>query len=143
MTVIVTSDIDFTRYGNVDADHIDFGFIQTGRYPTGQTAVEVATYNEFGTETIPERPFFRQALANLESNLLQELADEMRANPQLSLDANAIGKIGESAVSAVQERIVDLREPPNAPATVRRKGSSNPLVDTGFMRGQVTYEVDR
>jgi hypothetical protein len=33
--------------------------------------------------------------------------------------------------------------PPNSPVTVALKGSSKPLIDSGEMRGAVTYKVDQ
>jgi hypothetical protein len=32
--------------------------------------------------------------------------------------------------------------PPNSPVTIALKGSSKPLIDTGEMRGAVTWKVD-
>jgi hypothetical protein len=33
--------------------------------------------------------------------------------------------------------------PPNSPVTVALKGSSKPLIDSGELRGAVTYKVDQ
>ena len=51
------------------------------------------------------------------------------------------GLVGASAAAAVQHSIVRLREPPNSPYTIARKGSSNPLIDTGTMRTAVSWVV--
>ena len=57
---------------------VEIGFYDTARYPpvrTGKNGGQkqephpvtlVAFWNEFGTETAPERPFFRIAVANME-----------------------------------------------------------------------------
>jgi hypothetical protein len=45
------------------------------------------------------------------------------------------------AVGDIQHEITVLRHPPNAPATIRAKGSSKPLIDTGEMRQSVTYQI--
>ena len=50
-------------------------------------------------------------------------------------------RIGAVVAGAIQQSIRDLRDPPNAPATIERKGSSNPLIDTGFMRLSVSWRV--
>ena len=141
MTVQVVDNIDFTRYGNVDAKAVDFGFISGARYEDGQDVAAVATWNEFGTQDIPERPFFRQAVEEVAATLQNEIAEALRQD-NMNLDIESVNRIGERAVREVQESITQLADPPNAPATVRRKGSTNPLIDTGFMRGSVTYEVE-
>ena len=51
-------------------------------------------------------------------------------------------EVGAWAADILQQRIVDLKEPPNSPATIALKGSDNPLVDTGHMRQAVTWEVE-
>jgi hypothetical protein len=48
---------------------------------------------------------------------------------------------GEKAKAAIQEAITELKEPPNAPSTIKRKHSDNPLIDSGNMRQSVTYSV--
>ncbi|MDH7597550.1 MAG: hypothetical protein QHG98_07435 [Methanothrix sp.] len=42
---------------------------------------------------------------------------------------------------AVVKKILSNIPPPNAPSTVRKKGSSKTLVDTGAMVGAVTHRV--
>ena len=34
-----------------------------------------------------------------------------------------------------------MKTPENAPSTIAKKGSSNPLIDTGEMRSKVSHEV--
>ena len=49
--------------------------------------------------------------------------------------------IGVIAVGKVQQYMTDLRTPPNAHSTIAKKGSSNPLIDTGAMRQSVTHAL--
>ena len=42
----------------------------------------------------------------------------------------------------IVESITQLDTPPNTPKTIARKGSSNPLIDTGFLRANVTFKVE-
>ena len=60
-----------------------------------------------------------------------------------SVDDRLANQVGAYAAGEVQERITDLREPPNAPRTIEAKGSDNPLIDTGFMQRSVSWEVER
>jgi len=53
----------------------------------------------------------------------------------------ALETIGGYVVTHVQAYMVDLKTPPNAPSTIRRKGSSNPLIDTGQLKNSITWQV--
>jgi len=55
----------------------------------------------------------------------------------------ALGLVGEVMADAITQKIITLRTPPNAPYTIKAKGSSNPLVDTGQLKNSITYEVNR
>jgi len=45
-----------------------------------------------------------------------------------------LGKVGLLAQSQVRAKITAIKSPPNAQSTIDKKGSSNPLIDTGQMR---------
>lgn len=53
----------------------------------------------------------------------------------------ALNIVGLQAKAAVQQYMRDLRTPPNAKSTIRKKKSSNPLIDTGEMLNSVDYNV--
>ena len=53
----------------------------------------------------------------------------------------ALETIGGYVATHVQAYMVDLKTPPNAPSTIRRKGSSNPLIDTGQLKDSITWKV--
>lgn len=111
---------------------------------TDGNVIDRAAYNEFGTEHIPERPFMRSGLRDGVGELrrvskvaAKSVVDGRRTTGQ------ALNLIGIAGVGLIQERITDLKSPPNAESTVERKGSSNPLIDTGEMRRSVTHKVER
>ena len=134
----------------------DVGFFSTAKYSDGTPVAAVAAWNEFGTETIPERPFMRNAISGAERDLLPVLKANIDPK-EMRIDARTAGLVGEVMKARIQQSITTLREPPNAPITisggwmrsksgkpfrVKGKGSSNPLIDTGFMRASVAYKVD-
>jgi hypothetical protein len=53
-----------------------------------------------------------------------------------------LAKLGIVAQGDIQGEITSLMTPPNSPVTIALKGSSKPLIDTGEMRGAVTWKVD-
>ena len=50
-------------------------------------------------------------------------------------------KMGNVIQKDIRKKIRDIKTPPNAPSTIARKGSSNPLIDTGLLHQSVTYKV--
>lgn len=54
-----------------------------------------------------------------------------------------LSKAGMIGVNAARQWFFDPRNnwAPNAPSTIRRKGSSQPLIDTGSLRAAITYVV--
>ena len=52
-----------------------------------------------------------------------------------------LARLGQKVVGDVQQRMADGIGPPLDPETVRRKGSSTPLIDTGRLRQSIDSEV--
>lgn len=93
--------------------------------------------------TIPERAFLR--------NGYDENKDEIIKKAEALLGDVLGGTMSETQLfeivgllmkSKIQEYARDLDSPPNHPYTVDRKGSSNPLVDSGDMIGAIDYKVE-
>jgi phage gpG-like protein len=104
----------------------------------------IASVHEFGSMkvNIPERSFIRAGFdqnANKiqqKAQLLLEQVLTFRLSP-----SNFFDVVGEYAVGLIQEYITDLQDPPNKPGTIKAKGSSNPLIDTGRLRQSITHRV--
>jgi hypothetical protein len=138
--------IDKTKPGG-----IKIGFVKgLGKHPgSDATIAEIAAYNEFGTrdsnndELIPERPFLRttikEELHPVYLPLMEELL-QLVLNGKIS-EAQAVGLLGEKAVADVKNKIDAISEPPNAQSTIdKKRGSTNPLVDSGLMKQSVSWE---
>ena len=107
------------------------------------TIVQVATFNEFGTKTAPERSFIRSTMDDKRPELVKltkKLFNQMAAG-KMSTE-RALKILGIKIKALIQRKITTLRQPPNKPRTIRAKKSSNPLIDTGTMRQSVTYKVE-
>lgn len=125
--------------------------VQVG-FPAGEQSQEIlnrAVWNHYGTSgsgwggPIPERPFLSNAIRGNRTSYRQKLkgsaAKILRGE---TATRTVLSKLGILAQGDVQTEITNLIDPPNSPVTVARKGSSNPLIDTGEMRGNVTWKVD-
>lgn len=106
------------------------------------TVGDIATWNEFGTRTIPARSFIRA--------FVDEKQDEIRATAKGLLlqvvrgkltKEQALDQLGLWLQGQIQRRMAEGIPPPNAEATIEKKGSSTPLIDTGALRSAVTFKV--
>lgn len=86
--------------------------------------------------SIPARPWLVPGVTEGEKEYIDIIEDGIKDG--LSNDV-ILEQVGLIAVAKVQQKIVDVRTPPNAPSTIRKKGSSNPLIDTGAMRQSVSH----
>jgi len=102
---------------------------------------EFGTRDDAGNVLIPERPFFRSTDKKI-GKKIRKLVIKLRDKNTMVLDANGAYKIAAFHAGQIQEKITSMKTPPNAPGTVAAKGSSNPLMDTSFMRQSVTWEID-
>lgn len=111
---------------------------------SGLTVAQVAAANEYGTARIPSRPAFRRALDANRPGIRTRIDAEAGAvlDGTRTVD-QAFGRLGLYLQGLIRREIVALRDPPNAPSTIERKGSSNPLVDTGQYRQSITFQVVR
>lgn len=115
-----------------------------GKQKTPATVLDVAIWNEFGTSRIPPRSFLRAPF--------DERGDVWRGWWKTLWKAVARGDMapeqaaelfGMKIVGELQQRISDGIPPPNADSTVRQKGSSTPLINTGQLRSSITFKVVR
>ena len=126
-----------------DGPDVEVGFFATAKYPDGTPVATVAAVNEFGTDDghIPERPFFRNAIRKGKEPVREVLAENLDHRNGYALDRRTLELVGHQLTAEIKKSIVTLRDPPNKPATIKRKGSSNPLVDTSTMMRSVTHRV--
>lgn len=109
----------------------------------GTSLADVLAFQEFGTETVPERRPIRTTFETKRAELARicEAAAKRVVLHGMPV-AKAVGLIGAWGASAVKATITESDlPPPLAPATVEAKGSSKPLVDTGRLVGAITWAV--
>jgi len=113
-------------------------------YPDGTPTAMVAAVHEFGSPSrnIPERSFMRSAIEENQDKYI----DLAQAGLQRVIDGHMTlhqlgALIGQAAEDDVKSKITDLQDPPLKEATIKAKGSDNPLIDTGHLRQSIRYEV--
>ena len=120
------------------------GILQGSNDSEGASIAEYATYNEFGTEDVPSRPFmamsFDENVAAINSDFSRQskrlVTGEVTAEQALTI-------IGQKHAGRVQNTITGRNIlPALAPSTIAaKKGSTKTLVDTGAMANAVQIEV--
>ncbi len=87
---------------------------------------------------IPARPWLSPGVQSGNEEYLQIIAAAIDAGNPLR---QALEQVGVVAASKVQLYMTQLKQPPNAASTIKKKGSSNPLIDSGALRQSVTFKV--
>jgi hypothetical protein len=128
---------------------IKAGILEGSGSVDGVDIAEYATWNEFGVPgitqqwAIPPRPFVRgyvdnhgEKINSITDMLVKQVADG-------KIDAKtAVEKLGKNTKEGIKRYIKTASNHlPNAEVTVKRKGTSRPLIDTGKMRDAVDYKV--
>jgi hypothetical protein len=111
----------------------------------GATNAEIGFAHEFGNAHVPERSWLRQTfrdpkkreqLRALQVRLFRDLI-----NGRITV-AQAMGLLGAWGMGAIKATITrDGVFVPLKPATIKRKGSSKPLIDTGQFVGSISWAV--
>ena len=112
-----------------------------GASEDGTDLVDIAAYNELGTSTSPARPFMKQSFENHEKELQAACNVVNKTISNGGTAQQALDKLGVFCKGLVQQEIVDGGFEPNKPSTIEKKGSDQPLIDTGTMRQSVQYVV--
>lgn len=141
------------------------GFLPGTSYPDGTPVAAIAAVQEFGAvirkpaahgstshSIIPSRPFMRNAVAQdarkWKEVFRQAFMESLAANRQpdrllqtLHAPTAALQQTGQAMQASLTHAIQALHTPPNAPATIRRKGSYKPLEDTKTLLHSVSFQV--
>jgi hypothetical protein len=110
---------------------------------TDQPLAVIAAIHEFGLGDMPQRSFLRSAY---DENLpmIDKMIQRVANGAVFGLGTNAaLNQLGNVVQGMVQRKIVDGLFVPNSAATIKRKKSSKPLIDTGHLRQSIRYVIER
>lgn len=121
--------------------------LKTYRGPDGETEedpdvtlVEVAVALEYGDETTPEYAPYRTAAEADGPRWLKATRTRIQRFVKTGDAVSLETGLREVAVAMTQDQkatIVEIDDPPNSQETIDRKGSDNPMIDTGqFLNSQ-------
>lgn len=93
---------------------------------------------------IPERSYMRSGIKNNKKEIVQKTGKLL---PDVILhgvdEEKFLQSIGDEFAGLIQKNLRDLKTPPNSGMTKERKKSSNPLIDTGRLVGEIKARVVR
>ena len=112
--------------------------------PLAINMASLALIHERGSaaNNIPSRPFMKQTRQRAEgrfARLLRRLYKQVvdgKARP-----FEGLSKLGMAYEGEMKNTFTTGSFTPNKPATIKRKGSSRPLIDTGHLRQSITSKV--
>ena len=117
---------------------VDVGFFKgTHTYANGKDVTEVAKKNDKGIG-VPERPFIIPAAKKATNKTINITIQSIAGGMD---ESQALSRAGIMFKNAIAREITNIKEPPNSPYTIAKKGSSNPLIDTGKMRASVNWKL--
>lgn len=111
---------------------------------SGLTVEEIAILNEFGSQDqhTPERSFIRSTLRERQrriTNMMRRAVNRIVFR-NVPIDA-ALREIGQYTVDEIRKKIFSGVNPPNAPATVEKKGHGMTLRDSFILANSIGYEI--
>lgn len=127
--------------------YVKVGVLDDGRGAESRGGIsnaQIAAIHEFGSRDgrIPERSFLRSTFAAKKPEYLRDLKTLLlRVVEGRDSIERILNVMGAKIAADVKNRVTQgsAIPPPNAPATVKRKGSFRTLIDTGRMIGSVTW----
>ena len=119
------------------------GILQGSVDSEGASIAEYATYNEFGTDDVPSRPFMAMSFDENKADIETDFTRQSKAIVEGKRTADqALTVIGQKHAARVQNTITGRDITPKlADSTIKAKGSTKTLVDTGAMTNAVQIEL--
>lgn len=128
-----------TAYGFATAEDAAKGRV---RFLKGGSGFRVLGVTRPHIIKLPMRSYIRSTVDENQERYHQIAADLVGRIVEGDLDKfSGLSIMGQQIESDIKAKITNLRTPPLKPATIRRKGSDNPLVDRGILRSSVRFVV--
>ena len=104
-----------------------------------------ANFNEYGTNNIPSRPFFRTALNNNRKYIKEQLKELLgKVATGKMTGEKALKSIGLEVQGLIQNSIKNGNWEKNSSSTIKaKKGKGQELIETGSMLRAVSFEIRR
>ena len=126
-------------------NNVEVGLPDGGRHSgTDLSMHELGMVHEYGSPTrnIPARPFIGPPIKDNVEKYKRMMRDQaLKLIFRRTTLNNALSLVGEAGKADIQKYMLSASFTPLSAATIERKGSSKPLINSGQMRNAITYEV--
>lgn len=129
--------------GKADGMSVKVGVLGAAGVEGETSIVDIALIHELGAPRagIPERSFLRSTF-EAKSRQIGRLAEQMAKKAYEGQGVEqSLNLMGTYLVAEIRKTIAARITPPLKEATITRKGSDLPLVDTGQLINSITYTV--
>ena len=112
----------------------------------GITVFQIGMIHEFEKKkkNIPRRSFIRVPIENNIKEITKLIENNHKLVSENAMSAKvALDRIGIKAQNTIKESFRNNDWKANSRATVKRKGSSRPLIDTGQLIGSISFIVEK
>lgn len=116
------------------------------QHSEGLTVFQIGMIHEFGVpeKNIPRRSFIRVPIENNIKEITKLIEHNHKLVSENSMTAKvALDRIGIMAQNTIKESFRKNDWKPLKRATIKRKGSSRPLIDTGQLIDSISYIVEK
>lgn len=116
------------------------------QHSEGMTVFQIGMIHEFGVpeKNIPRRSFIRVPIENNIKEITKLIEHNHKLVSENAMSAKvALDRIGIMAQNTIKESFRNNDWKPLKRATIKRKGSSRPLIDTGQLIGSISYIVEK
>lgn len=128
------------KYRKQDKAVLKAGIMGGKTYPDGTPVAAVGYANEYGTPTMPARPFFRSTISSNREKLPQMAAALMEKHGV----EETLRLLGEHMTGELTQAVMTWADPPNAESTIAQKGYNAPLrANDRILRNSFTYEIEK
>lgn len=125
-------------------NHVAVGILQDQPHDDKFSMVDLAMVHEYGSpaNNIRARSFIR---STCDAKRKEHVEFVRKLQQKILLGRitakQALTQLGEVVSKDMVQTINDGIDPELKPATIKRKGSSKPLIDTGRLKGAITHEI--
>lgn len=123
----------------LNSRHIRWGWLKDIKHPTkdgkrsGISVAQIANWQEYGTDKIPARPYFRQAINKSRYSYNSDIADIFKSSLNGLVDHIKLNALADNLVKDYHESVVKQNYKKLAEYTVSIKGHTYQMDHTGLM----------
>lgn len=110
--------------------NLEVGIIQDGIHKSGVRIFDLADWLENGTEDTPPWRYNLWARLDAEKDVLKRIPEMSDLYLREGNIDNYVTKLGYKLVKDYIKTIEDIKFPHNSPATIKKKGFDDPLIET-------------